>query len=99
MTPANRAIALAVVDTIVARGSTALCAGLVEGMRAACSPSTGAGDTGRSGNGAAEVVSVLMCTDGHANRGPRSAKEIIEAMRSPWGHNPEVIAPAAGDRA
>lgn len=92
MTPANRAIALSVVDTIEARGSTALCAGLVEGMRASQAACPAASP-------AAEVTSVLMCTDGHANRGPRGAKEIIEAMRSPWDHSPEGTTAMAVGRA
>lgn len=54
----------------------------------------------RSSEQKAKVASVLLFTDGLANRGLKTIKEIIDAMRDPLGSlaRPGVIDNAAGAR-
>lgn len=70
----GREKALAAVDTIKARGSTALCGGLIMGINILR-------DRQMSNNKA--ISSVMLFTDGQATDGPKSAYGIIAAMNDP----------------
>lgn len=72
---ANRAKVHGIVDAIQEGGSTALCAGLLEGVKMLRE---------RTGSDVADrVASVLLLTDGHANKGFVSATDINRAIVDP----------------
>jgi|APGre2960657404_1045060.scaffolds.fasta_scaffold42501_1 hypothetical protein len=72
LTPGTRALAAAAVDSLHAHGGTALCAGLIEGVRAlsAVPPS------------ATALEALFLCTDGEANHGPRGLSDIRHALEA-----------------
>ena len=76
MTAENKKVAKSKVEKIIPRGFTNLCDGLLKGMEQIIV---------RDDKQKAMVASVLLFTDGMANHGICSCKEIIIAMRDPIG--------------
>ena len=62
------------IDSVQTRGSTNLCGGLIKGMKMVM----------ERGGDKADVASVLLLTDGHANAGISSSEGILKAMKSPY---------------
>ncbi|GLI64285.1 hypothetical protein VaNZ11_007506 [Volvox africanus] len=98
MTAASRALAHAVVEELVASGSTALYDGLVAGVRQQMEAETqlGAGDgaTSFSQSSVSQIVhSCFLFTDGQATDGPCHPTDIISGLRqlqAPTGQNVTV---------
>lgn len=76
MTKENKDLTKSKVKKIRHRGSTNLCGGLLKGMEQVIL---------RSSEQKAMVASVLLFTDGLANRGIKNSNEIIAAMNDPIG--------------
>ena len=78
ITSENKGQIEANIDSVHTRGSTNLCGGLLKGMQMVMS----------RGDEKADVASVLLLTDGHANAGTRSKEGILEAMKNPFANPP-----------
>ena len=76
MTKENKEMTKSKVEKIRERGATNLCGGLLKGMEQIIL---------RDSEQKAKVASVLLFTDGLANRGIKSCEEIIAAMNDPTG--------------
>ena len=74
ITPDNKTQIEALIDSVQTRGSTNLCGGLIKGMKMVM----------ERGGDKAEVASILLLTDGHANVGISSSEGILAAMKSPY---------------
>ena len=74
ITSENKGQIEAKIDSVKTRGSTNLCGGLLKGMQMVIS---------REGE-KADVASVLLLTDGHANAGIQSKEGILKAMKNPF---------------
>ena len=83
ITSDNKTQIESLIDSVHTRGSTNLCGGLIKGMKMVMER---AGDK-------ADVASVLLLTDGHANVGISSPEGILKAMKSPYKADEIVDAP------
>ena len=76
MTKQNKEMTKSKVENIAHRGATNLCGGLLKGMEQIIL---------RGSEQKAKVASVLLFTDGLANRGIKGCDEILAAMKDPVG--------------
>ena len=81
VTSENKGQLEASIDSVQTRDSTNLCGGLMKGMQMVIE---------RKGE-KAEVASVLLLTDGHANAGIQTKEGILEAMKNPFAPQHEKV--------